>query len=114
MGGYSTGLFGCLGDCNTCVLGTFCPCYLLGTTHGKQTPGDGLNVCWCILGCFGICLPCGIWVARSRVHVAYGIEEGCCGRCITWWYVRSQRNGEIPPELEKRRSRGWRERERGS
>ena len=83
---YSTGIFGCFDDIGSCLLGCFVPCYLAAQTAGKDQPGDGLNMTWCILGTCCGCIPCAIWVARSRVQGAYQINENIVSRCILWWY----------------------------
>ena len=74
---YSSGIFGCFEDCNTCILGTFCPCYVLAKSIGNNEPGDGANTMWMLLTCCCGCFPCAMWISRNKVQEAYKIEQGC-------------------------------------
>ena len=89
---YKSGVFSCMDDMGTCLLGTCVPCYLAANVIGAdgRQIGQGVNSLWCILGTCCACVPCAAWVARSKVQDAYNIKEDILTRCVLWWYARTR------------------------
>ena len=72
-GGWSNGLFGCLGDCGACCKVIFCPCCAAGEIY----EGAGIGSCFvgCLLFSFlGPCYPC---LFTAPVRNKYNINGSC-------------------------------------
>jgi len=75
---WKQGTCGCLGDCETCLCGTFClPC--LQYRNGNDLGQSGLFCC--LLACFGLpCLP--VFCLRGEARERYGIEGSVAGDAV--------------------------------
>ena len=93
---YTSGIFSCFDDIESCILGWCIPCYLSARVINELKGEQGADMGWC---CFGFlpllcgcwcCLLNEIWTARVQVQERYNIEEDgctrfvclcCCGNC---------------------------------
>ncbi|BBM98074.1 hypothetical protein MPTK1_1g10640 [Marchantia polymorpha subsp. ruderalis] len=84
---WSTGLYDCMNDCDTCCWGCWCPCVLVG--KNVEVLDEGATSCctagtlFCLLQyCVGVgCIYTCIY--RGRLRQKYGLPPGPCGDCLT-------------------------------
>ncbi|KAL3832063.1 hypothetical protein ACJMK2_023742 [Sinanodonta woodiana] len=82
MGEWSNGLFGCFGDCGTCIITYIVPCL----TAGKNAEAVGESCC--LYGFLSILGPIGIWSRakiRGKIRESKGVDGGFCTDCILHW-----------------------------
>eukprot|EP01122_Echinamoeba_exundans_P000797 TRINITY_DN1072_c0_g1_i1.p2 TRINITY_DN1072_c0_g1~~TRINITY_DN1072_c0_g1_i1.p2 ORF type:complete len:100 (-),score=23.53 TRINITY_DN1072_c0_g1_i1:117-416(-) len=77
MGDMQEGLFGCLSDFNTCILGLFIPCYVMGRTKAQLDERD------CTF-CDFICPP-NEYQTRQSIRAKYGMQWVPFNDCLTGW-----------------------------
>ena len=87
---FLAGLFGCLEDVPTCVLGWFCSCFLFGQNAERITGQSKIKSCVTYALVSPCCLQC-LWHKPQRVQLRtdHGLEEEpndliatcCCSAC---------------------------------
>ncbi|KAK3600304.1 hypothetical protein CHS0354_017478 [Potamilus streckersoni] len=83
MGEWSNGLFGCFGDCGTCIITYFLPCITAG--KNAEAVGEGC----CLYGFLSLLGPIGIWSRakiRGKVRESKGVDGDFCMDCLLHWF----------------------------
>lgn len=105
-GRWTTGLFGCFEDCESCLLGACCPCVLIGRT--AEIIDQGATSC-CAAGTVFCCLQC--WTGcgflftcsyRSRLRQKFGLPASPCGDCLVDCCCLNCSACQLHRELENR------------
>lgn len=97
---YLVGIFGCLEDIPTCLLGWCCPCYLFGR-NAQQIDGSS-TVGMCIgYACLSACYLCCILhkPKREQLRAAYNLIQTpsdliatcCCSACANCQEAREMK-----------------------
>ena len=79
---YTTGLWSCTEDTETCLVGCVCPSLVVAQTYGRDAPGDGGVSARMLLALCPYFLFCAVYVTRKRVQAHYGIRQEPCARCM--------------------------------
>ncbi|KAL1324671.1 hypothetical protein HN51_034829 [Arachis hypogaea] len=103
---WTTGIFGCTEDKESCLTGLFCPCVLFGRnveSLREDTPWTGPCLCHAIFVEGGISLAIATLAANSLVP---GIDPGtvflvCEGLFFTWWMCGIY-TGQVRQTLQKK------------
>lgn len=126
---WSSGICACFDDTQSCVIGLFCPCYILGKNAELLGSGTFAGPClahcisWALVnticcfatsgvllglpGCFMSCYACGY---RRSLRAKYNLEEAPCGDCATHFfchfcaicqeYREIRERGSNPPDMK--------------
>ncbi|KAM7272567.1 hypothetical protein ACFE04_027230 [Oxalis oulophora] len=84
---WTTGIFGCAEDTESCWTGLFCPCVLFGRNVERLKDDEVPWTTPCI--CHGICIEGGLGLAAATA-IFHGINPGtsfliCEGLLFAWW-----------------------------
>jgi Cys-rich protein (TIGR01571 family) len=82
-GNWEHGLFGCFGDCGTCILTFLLPCVTAGQNAEKVGKSCCLYGCLSTLGCIGIYTRA---VVRGEIRQMKSIEGSFGNDCVCHWF----------------------------
>ncbi|KAL1568601.1 protein PLANT CADMIUM RESISTANCE 2-like [Salvia divinorum] len=90
---WSTGLCGCLSDCDSCCLTCWCPCITFGRISEIVDRGSSsccLNGTWyTLLACLTGCPWCYSCFYRSKMRRQYSLHESPCCDCLVHCFCQT-------------------------